>query len=221
MVEVVGSIPIAPTTQFLARFCAPLARRARFSRSRSRALHLGQRAVKEGSGHSTQIFISRRRARSAFLGISLPRPERKRSGWSRMPTAIRPACRTSLASGWLPAPDVLARSRGHPLRITQVFDIHERPSSPKRLDSGGGIGPLTGTTAICGERERGEARARLLEGPPGFSFGAGVYNFTSGFAETVFPEAADGIAVVRLSRTRVVERFRGTATSMNWERSNA
>ena len=75
MVEVVGSIPIAPTTHFLTRFRARLARRARFSRSRSRALHFGQRAVKEGSGHSTQIFILRRRARSAFLGISLFLPE--------------------------------------------------------------------------------------------------------------------------------------------------
>ena len=65
MVEVVGSIPIAPTTHFLAR-------RARFSRSRSRALRFGQRAVKEASEHSTQIFIARRRARSAFLGISRP-----------------------------------------------------------------------------------------------------------------------------------------------------
>ena len=74
MVEVVGSIPIAPTTHFRTRFCARLARRARFSRLRSRALHLGQRAVKEGSGHSTQIFIARRRARWDFLGISPPLP---------------------------------------------------------------------------------------------------------------------------------------------------
>jgi len=35
-------------------------------------LHFGQRAVKEGSGHSTQIFNARRRALSAFLGISRP-----------------------------------------------------------------------------------------------------------------------------------------------------
>lgn len=58
-------------------FCARFARRARFSRSRSRFLHLGHRAVKEGTGHSTQIFIARRRARSAFRGISLPLRELK------------------------------------------------------------------------------------------------------------------------------------------------